>query len=119
MHKYVYNKQFSVDSMVCDSGWGNKQPDGVLSDFNVKYIHPDLVLTDNGAYDLEKQGLKGHYVWVGYLHSITGKPNHRMDKYVEEAAYKIADLYRKAYGKEATVEDKMNTTDMFRIWIAE
>ena len=50
---------------------------------------PDrIILTDNGAFDLESQGMNGVYTWVGYKHKGS-KSEQQMARAVEDAAYDI------------------------------
>ena len=79
---------------------------------------PDrIVLTDNGAYDLEKCGIEGYYVWVGYEHD--SRNNSKMLRLVEEAARDIVAPALANYSKvnDVHIEDRTSTTDMFRLWV--
>lgn len=79
---------------------------------------PDrIVLTDNGAYDLEKRGIKGYYVWVGFEHDL--RNNSKMLRVVEDAARNIVAPALANYCKvnDVHIEDRTSTTDMFRLWV--
>ena len=75
-----------------------------------------IVLTDNGAHDLETAGKSGRYIWVGYSHG-RGATEYRMHPVVKEVAYRIADLFEKKYKKKATVDNFLRTTDMMRVYV--
>ena len=82
---------------------------------------PDrIILTDNGAYDLEQQGINGVYTWVGYRHKGS-KSESRMVKEVKNVARDIvapalAD-YVSLPEKDAHIDDFTDTLDMVRVWI--
>lgn len=83
---------------------------------------PDrITLTDNGAYDLEKKGIDGCYVWVGYEHKGS-RSEAKMAKVVKDAAYDIvAPALAKLCGKsvdDVKIENHIDSSDMYRVWIA-
>ena len=79
---------------------------------------PDnYVLTDNGAYDLERNGLSGCYVWVGYEHSRSATRNKLLYNGLDQVAKKVADSLATKYSATPVIEDKRNSTDMFRIYV--
>lgn len=83
------------------------------------------VFTDNGAYDLEKAGLSGYYVWVGYRHSARGASEARKNKMLKEFVYnsvlplfeEFVDGSGEGNVEDIVVEDKLATTDMFRLYV--
>lgn len=78
---------------------------------------PDRVVsTDNGAYDLEQKGLSGYYVWIGYKHNAKGSTEPKMKKIVEDTARDVAHRMEAEFGGKVVVEDKWNTTDMYRVY---
>ena len=82
---------------------------------------PDqLVFTDNGAYDLEKENITGYYTWIGFEHSSNGATNTRLAKTLEKYVYdEVVPTFERLFGtKQVVVDDKRSTTDMFRVWVA-
>lgn len=85
---------------------------------------PDfIILTDNGAVDLEKQGLYGFYIWVGYKHSRFA-PEYTKEKAMEECLPYIEGIFTEylesvlGYEPDIEVQDFIDSTDMFRIYAA-
>lgn len=87
---------------------------------------PDrIVLTDNGAYDLEKQGIDGFYTWVGYRHNGS-RSEAKMAREVKNTAYNIVVPalveYCQHHGVEVyeddvIMDDYIDKLDMFRVWV--
>lgn len=72
-----------------------------------------IIVTSNGFYDLEKQGLSGEGFWVGYKHGKRGTSEMKMKPAVEKAALVLAKHF---YGSDYEIEDKWKATDMFRVY---
>lgn len=88
-----------------------------------KITEPDyLVITDGGAYDLEKKGLSGYYVWVGYVHEgRNGRSDPKRMKGVQNKLYDIAKALAEVTKRnvnEVVVEDFVRPMDMYRLYIA-
>lgn len=75
-----------------------------------------IVFIDNGAYDLEKQGVSGVYLWVGYEHDKTGRSNPKLNAESISVANKVGTYFKKIYGRDYTVDDFTSSTDMVRVW---
>ena len=93
---------------------------------NFQLITPpglDPVFTNNGFYDLEKRGLSGYGVWVGYRHGRTGaslvSKAKKLKSFVYGSVVDAIEDYLESIGVPGTVvvEDKIDTTDMYRIYI--
>lgn len=76
-----------------------------------------VVLANNGAYDLEKQGKGGYYVWIGYEHGRGGRSDARMGAVLYQTALEVAKEFERKYGGTAVIENKMASTDMYRVYI--
>ena len=76
-----------------------------------------VVLTDNGCYDLAKQGKSGYYAWIGYKHDESGRSEAKMNNVIRKTAQDIAKYWKEQYGKEAVVEDFIHSVDMYRVHI--
>ena len=72
-----------------------------------------FIFTDNGCTDLERKGLKGVYLWVGYKHSKARWLSKKLPDFTYIVKLKMEDIYRKT----AVVEDFTTSTDMYRIYI--
>lgn len=93
-----------------------------ISKFDIELpVEPcKVVLVNQGAYDLEQKGKSGHFTWVTYVHpGKYGKSQKKMDPIIEDVANQIADMYKEKYGKEAIVEDHIDSLDMFRVYIED
>jgi len=82
---------------------------------------PDrIILTDNGAYDLQKQGIEGYYVWIGYRHG-RGVSASKMDYQVRvfKNTVVIPALMEKLGVPKERIhsEDLTKTTDMYRVYV--
>ena len=87
---------------------------------------PDrITITDNGAYDLEKQGINGYYTWVGYRHHGS-RSEARMAREVKNVAYNIiipalVDFCQskgiEVYEDDIVLDDYIDSSDMFRVWV--
>lgn len=103
--------------------------ESLSSDMNKKDYLSDkrpYTYTDNGFYDLSKQGAKGYGVWVGFQHNIRGKQpvnrnqlsNFVRNTAVEHLLKEVNQRVGKKYSKEdVVIEDRWDSTDMFRIYI--
>lgn len=84
-------------------------------DFNID-LPGRIILTDNGAYDLELQGKCGHYVWIGFCHG-KGTSLDKMKSIMLDIAEEIADIYQDRYNKRPYIEDFTNSNDMYRVYV--
>ena len=93
-----------------------------ISKFDIELpVEPcKVVLVNQGAYDLEQKGKSGHFTWVTYVHpGKYGKSQKKMNPIIEDVANQIADMYKEKYGKEAIVEDHIDSLDMFRVYVED
>lgn len=80
------------------------------------------VFTNNGYRDLETKGLSGYGVWVGYVHGQSGASSKRKAAAIERFVYgpvvNLVEQYLESIGVDAevVVENKIDTTDMFRVY---
>lgn len=81
----------------------------------------DIILTWNGAADLENKGISGYFTWVGYKHKGRGQSRKTMLRRVEDSVY---DLILPAFAKycnvdedDINVDDFSNSVDMYRVWV--
>lgn len=83
------------------------------------------VFTDNGTADLERKGLSGYSVWVGYQHKGTGAPSKIFEKKMKAFVYAevipafeefIAESGETFENPEVIVEDFTAATDMVRLY---
>ena len=90
----------------------------LLSEKELDIIVPEnIVFTDNGAYDLEKAGISGYYTWIGYEHTSNGSSNMKSSKQLEKYVYnEVVPIFEDIFNSKVVVDDKRDTTDMFRIW---
>lgn len=75
-----------------------------------------IVFTDNGAYDLEKKGINGVYLWVGYEHK-GGRSNRKLGEEACNVAYKVGEYLDKKYNGLSRVDNFISSSDMCRVWI--
>lgn len=86
-------------------------------------LPPRIILTDNGAADLEKQGKVGYYTWVGYEHlGKNYRSDPKMSRLVEETARNIiapafAEICIEPI-ENVVIEDFIDSVDMFRVWVS-
>ena len=83
------------------------------------------VFTDNGTADLERKGLSGYSVWVGYQHKGNGAPSKVFEKKMKAFVYAevipafeefIAESGETFENPEVIVEDFTAATDMVRLY---
>ena len=83
------------------------------------------VFTDNGTADLERKGLSGYSVWVGYQHKGNGAPSKIFEKKMKAFVYAevipafeefIAESGETFENPEVIVEDFTAATDMVRLY---
>lgn len=84
---------------------------------------PDkIIFTDNGAYDLEREGITGYYTWIGYEHSASGAPSKALEKVLEKYVYEeVVPAFKNLFGvgeNMIIVDNKLDSSDMFRVWIS-
>ena len=91
--------------------------------FNIDpHVVGNPVFTNNGTADLERQGLSGYSVWVGYKHKGSRSSSvfeKKLKAFVygevipafEEFITKSGETFEKVI-----VEDFTSTTDMFRLY---
>ena len=72
-----------------------------------------FVFTDNGCTDLERKGIKGVYLWVGYKYS----KGRWLSKKLPHFAYRVKWKMQEIFGKPVVIEDFTTSTDMYRIYI--
>ena len=79
-----------------------------------------IIFTNNGAYDLEQKEIFGYYTWVGYQHKSM-RSERKMAELIEKfARTEVVDAFANTFNlpiNQVHVEDHINTTDMFRIWV--
>ena len=85
-----------------------------------------FVYSDNGVYDLNKQGKKGYSVWVGFKHNVRGRQpvdRNKMLRFIENTAIKhlIKEVNKKTgqnfSENDVVIEDYWKPVDMFRLYI--
>lgn len=78
------------------------------------------VLTDNGAYDLTKQGKNVIYTWVGKQHkglrSLTSKQIGKLYDFIDKYVLPEFAKYCKTEKTSIHIDDFTNSTDMYRLW---
>ena len=83
------------------------------------------VFTDNGTADLERKGLSGYAVWVGYQHKGTGASSKVFEKKMKAFVYAevipafeefIAESGEVFESPEVIVDDYIAQTDMIRLY---
>ena len=80
---------------------------------------PDrVVLTNNGAYDLEQKKMSGWYVWVGYEHK-SWKSEPTMQSILARTAEEVGRWMSKKYVGKYNVDNFWKTLDMFRVWVED
>lgn len=75
-----------------------------------------IVLTDNGAADLEAKGINGYYVWIGYEHKAWASER-KMNALVATTAQNIAKYLSKTYSTQAIIQDYIKDLDMYRVYV--
>ena len=79
---------------------------------------PDrVVLTDNGAFDLEQKGMSGFYVWLGYQHDESGSSEISMKSVLQRTAYEVGKWMQGKYNTKYNIEDKWKDFEMFRVYV--
>lgn len=84
-----------------------------------------IVTTNNGFYDLEKQGLSGYGVWLGYSHKGYASEK-KMNSYIREIIPQVKEVMVKVLNEKGVkcnegdivVNDMIDTTDMIRLYFA-
>ena len=83
------------------------------------------VFTNNGTADLERKGLSGYSVWVGYHHRSSGASSKVFEKKMKTFVYAevipafeefITESGETFENSEVVVEDFTSTTDMVRLY---
>ena len=79
------------------------------------------VFTNNGTADLERQGLSGYSVWVGYHHKGGASSKVFLRKTLAFVYNEVIPAFKKfitesGENSEVVVEDFTSTTDMFRLY---
>ena len=95
-----------------------------LASYFKKLNYPEgIVFTDNGYYDLEKEGISGKGVWVGFKHTSSGASNNKLKKTLKSVISDVENdmkKYIKSEGikdaGEVKVNDFMNSSDMYRVY---
>ena len=81
-----------------------------------------LVFTNNGCYDLEKDGITGYYAWIGYKFDERGRAVPRLERELEKYVYDtVKPAFKSLFGvtdHEVIVEDRRATSATFRVWVA-
>ena len=81
-----------------------------------------IIFTDNGAYDLEKEGITGYYTWVGYEFDEKGHSDTKLERELEKYVYDvIKPAFKGKFGisdSKVMIEDRRATSAMFRVWVA-
>ena len=72
-----------------------------------------FIFTDNGCTDLERKGIKGVYLWVGYKHSKARWLSKKLPNFV----YTVAQKMQQIFGKPVIIEDVTTSADMYRLYI--
>ena len=72
-----------------------------------------FVFTNNGCTDLERKGIKGVYLWVGYKHSKARWLSKKLEPFAYKVKWKMEEIFR----KRGEIEDFTPSTDMYRIYI--
>ena len=111
----------SASDLTSDSDGDDRGEFELVDQSDLDIDLPDrITLTDNGAYDLEKQGMNGVYTWVGYQHK-GGRSEQKMAKAVENFAYDVVAPALAAYVSmpedSVEIENHINQVDMFRVWV--
>jgi hypothetical protein len=102
--------------------------ESLYSDMDEKYLSDKrpYTYTDNGFFDLNKQGAKGYGIWIGFRHKLRGRQpvnrnqlsdfvrNTAVEHLLKEVNQKTGKKYVK---KDVVIEDFWDATDMFRIYI--
>ena len=100
----------------------------IHKDLDKKYedeIKP-FTYTSNGVSDLKKQGKTGYALWVGFEHAARGRQpvdRTKMKNFVQNTAIKhlleeVNNRTGKKFSeKDVKIDDRWNTTDMFRIYV--
>lgn len=84
-------------------------------------IDPIITFTDGGFYDLEKQGISGIGIYVGYQHKGAASSKAR-EKVLRNSMYHVENAFAEYLENEGIDPDSMevdnylNSMDMFRIW---
>lgn len=82
--------------------------------------------TSNGVSDLKRDGKKGYATWVGFEHVMRGRQpvdKNKMQKFISNTAIdQFLSVVNEKSGKKYTakdvkVDDRWNTTDMYRLYI--
>lgn len=80
-----------------------------------------ITFTDGGFFDLEKEGISGVGVWVGYRHkgSASSKASERI---LKNSMYAVEDAFSEYLEQKGIdpdsieIDDYLSSSDMFRIW---
>ena len=100
----------------------------IHKDLDKKYedeIKP-FTYTSNGVSDLKKQGKTGYALWVGFEHAVRGRQpvdRTKMKNFVQNTAIKhllkeVNDRTgKKISEKDVKIDDRWDSTDMFRIYV--
>lgn len=116
---------------------GLKQKNGKEIPNTMVEIHKDLdkkyedeikpfTYTSNGVSDLKKQGKTGYALWVGFEHAVRGRQpvdRTKMKNFVQNTAIKhlLKEVNertgKKISEKDVKIDDRWDTTDMFRIYV--
>ena len=96
----------------------------VADKLKAKIKEPDyIVFTNNGVADLDKKGLTGYYVWVGYVHAGRNgrsdpKRMRAIENKLEDIAEALADI-AKGDVNDVVIEDFTRSFDMYRLYIVK
>lgn len=83
---------------------------------NADIPHSDhITLTNNGYYDLEKKGLSGKGIWIGFQH---GK-GYTLKKMLSPMRQAANLLNKVLFDGEGTIDDRIDDTDMLRLYKAD
>lgn len=93
---------------------------GIVDKLSIDDKDYPYVLTDNGAYDLEKQGKNVIYTWVGKQHkglrSLTSKQIGKLYDFIDKYVLPEFAKYCKTEKTSIHIDDFTNSTDMYRLW---
>ena len=91
------------------------------------YEEGDIIFTNNGFWDLEKNGYNGFGVWVSYMHPGTGasikKYANTVKQFIQEQLVPVFEKYIAEHcdgdAEKIIIEDKTAVTDGFRVYYIE
>lgn len=72
-----------------------------------------FIFTNNGCADLERKGISGVYLWVGYKYSKKRQLRTKLPNF----AYMVKMKMQQIYGKPVVMDDFTSSMSMYRLYI--